>query len=325
MLKYFQKNIKSSVILLCAAFFLGGFLFDRLLTQPIIIRSKVLRESGYEYINPVLLCNIDNNQKYNENTEISKKISAYIEGQSANDISVYFLSLSGKGWASVNGDDAYSPASMLKMPAVMETLKFSESNPVLLSKRVYFDGSFEQNNAEFFDPKQSIKVGRSYTLDELLPYIMKYSDNNAMQVLDDNVHLNDLTKIYKDLNIDIPQNTLDIMSAKTYSLFLRILYNSTYLTRENSERVLKLMVESDFPYGLRAGVPKGVTVAEKFGERQIFSPTGELEGRELHDCGIVYLEDEAYVLCVMTRGQDFESLANSIKEISSIVYASNVK
>jgi beta-lactamase class A len=66
---------------------------------------------------------------------------------------------------------------------------------------------------------------------------------------------------------------------------------------------------------LVAGVPAGIPVAHKFGE------TGQVGGeRQLHDCGIVYYPNSPYILCIMTRGNNFEELPNIIKQISSEVY-----
>lgn len=320
MKKYFLTHGKLSTSLLCIGFFVAGILFSKVIFTPTIIKATVLRESGYAYINPVLLCNTNNNQKYNEDTALSSELRDYVQSKPENDISVYFLSVANGGWASVNDTETYSPASMLKIPTVVETFKYQETNPDILSQKVYYDGSFDDNKAEYFKPAKSIEPGKYYTVGDLIPYIVNYSDNNALRVLHNTINPDSFIKLYKDLGIEIPTNTLDFMSAKTYSLFLRVLYNSTYLSREMSEKVLKLMTVSDFPHGLRAGVPAEIEVAEKFGERQVFQPNGTLTATELHDCGIVYAPNKPYIICVMTRGKDFQSLASSIQDISAIVY-----
>ena len=62
-------------------------------------------------------------------------------------------------------------------------------------------------------------------------------------------------------------------------------------------------------------------MAHKFGENtDIDLTTGTQVDKELHDCGIVYVPQKPYLLCVMTRGQDFNSLTNVISSISKIVY-----
>ncbi len=293
--------------------------------KPVVIKNTVLREPGYTYIKPILLCNINTDQTYNENTLLSNQISNYVQKNSRDNISVYYLSLGGGGWASVNGDETFSPASMLKVPTVVEALKAEENNPGLESTKLYYDGSFNDNLAEHFQPPQSITPGNRYSIDDLITSTIVYSDNNALKVLEQGVASSTFDKLYKDLGITIPTNTIDFMSAKTYTLFLRVLYNSTYLTREDSEKVLQLMTSSDFPNGLRAGVPATVPVAQKFGERQVSTTSGAVIKRELHDCGIVYVPGKPYILCVMTSGQNWSTLTSYISSISKLVYDSVTK
>ena len=44
------------------------------------------------------------------------------------------------------------------------------------------------------------------------------------------------------------------------------------------------------------------------------------EIKQLHDCGIVYYPKHPYLLCVMTRGDSFEYLDDTIRDISHLVY-----
>lgn len=58
-------------------------------------------------------------------------------------------------------------------------------------------------------------------------------------------------------------------------------------------------------------------VAHKFGEY------GDSEKgiKQLHDVGIIYHEDNPYLLGIMTRGQDYAKLAQVIEKISSFIYS----
>ncbi len=310
-----KKHILILVILIVLSFFIG-----RYTKGDTIIKSKVLREDGYAYIRPVLLCNLDNQQEYNQDLVVNKIIKDYIS-KSKNEISIYFLNVTNGKWASINENLTFSPASMLKVPTIVDIFKLAEKNPEILNKKVLYDGSFNDNTAEYFTSLKSIKAGTSYTINDLIRYTIEESDNNASRLLHLNISSRSLEEIYKDLQIEIPQSTTDFMSAKTFALFLRVLYNSTYLGRDSSEKVLAMMTNSSFNNGLKAGVPKGIPVASKFGERQVFSSKGELLRKELHDCGIVYGDKQNYILCVMTRGDDLDKLANDISNISTLVYA----
>lgn len=314
--------IKNKKFIVLSIFFLTtGFLFGRTLKKEKLIVPKVLREDGYKLIKPILLCNTDNQQAVNEDLSLSKKINEYLQSNSKNNnISVYYLSLLTGKWSSINENEVFSPASMLKVSTVIDILKYNESHPGSIIKNLYFDGSFDKNKAEYFKPQKSILPGKYYSVDDLIKYTISFSDNNAVQLLHNEFGQRPLEELYADLRINIPKNQIDFMSAKTFSLILRVLYNSTYLSREMSEKVLDLMVNTDFPIGLKAGVPKEVDVAQKFGERQVFTPMGEIIKRELHDCGIIYHNDSPYILCVMTSGNDFNKLAANISDISKIVY-----
>ena len=109
-------------------------------------------------------------------------------------------------------------------------------------------------------------------------------------------------KVFTDLGITIPgvRGTEDYMSVSDYASFFRILYNASYLTKDDSQKALDLLTKVDFADGIRAGVPKGVPVANKFGERSVNGL------QQLHDCGIVYYNNHPYLLCIMSRGSDFK-------------------
>ncbi len=63
-------------------------------------------------------------------------------------------------------------------------------------------------------------------------------------------------------------------------------------------------------------------IAQKFGERTLIKKiNGNVVAElELHDCGEVYRPDHNYLLCIMTRGNNFTKMANAIKDISKTVY-----
>jgi hypothetical protein len=41
---------------------------------------------------------------------------------------------------------------------------------------------------------------------------------------------------------------------------------------------------------------------------------------QLHDCGIVYKQKHPYLVCIMMRGTDLDTLAKVIAELSKIAY-----
>ncbi len=132
--------------------------------------------------------------------------------------------------------------------------------------------------------------------------------------------MNYFNNVYKSLSLNIPENGLKYeISPKDYSLFLRVLFNSTYLSEKNSEKALMILSKAKFADGLVARLPKGIVVAHKFGEYANGSDY-QIDSVELHDCGIIYAPKNPYLLCVMTRGKEIKNLKTTISEISKIVY-----
>jgi beta-lactamase class A len=123
--------------------------------------------------------------------------------------------------------------------------------------------------------------------------------------------------LYKLLGVDpaVISDPTAALSARKYSVFFRILFNSSFLSRANSEYALSLLTESTFREGLRAGVPSEIPLAHKFGERKIGNDL-----QQFHDCGVVYYPRHPYLLCIMTRGNNIPNLKKAIADTSRFVY-----
>ncbi len=148
--------------------------------------------------------------------------------------------------------------------------------------------------------------------------MIAFSDNEAKNLILENLDNETLDNAYLNLGIEVPglRTPDDFMSVKEYAAFFRILYNATYLNKQMSEKALEILSKSTYSKGLDAGVPPGIMVAHKFGERGF----ADSQVKQLHDCGIIYKKGNPYILCVMTRGGDFDELAKVISGVSSLVY-----
>lgn len=290
-----------------------------------------VRSGGYTFINPLLSCNISENKEFTVYAPLKDKLVEFIDASIAkNDaqkISVYFRGLNSAHWAGVDENEQYSPASLLKVQLLIAYLKFAETQPGLLDKTIVYERqSADANATEEIRPTKTIRSGGTYSIADLLKYMIAYSDNNAMVYLQEHIDQTALMEVYSDLGITPPKNLTDeTVSPKDYSYILRILYNGTYLSKEMSQYALELMSTVDFKLGLRAGLPSGIIVSQKFGERTVTekdspkSPERVLY-KELHDCGIVYYPKNPYLLCVMTKGNDFKKLEAAIGAVSNLVY-----
>jgi hypothetical protein len=212
---------------------------------------------------------------------------------------------------------------MLKVLIMMAYFREAELDPSVFQKQlVYSSHTHDEVGSVQFSQPTSLVVGQSYSIETLVNTMIKDSDNGAEQLLLDNVDIKVLDQAYVDLGVPSPDSVPGdyTISTAQYAAFLRILYNSTYLIEKFSESALAIMTESTYKDGISAGVPKDIVVAQKYGERVDTDIGGAVVAVELHDCGIVYVPEHPYELCVMTKGRDEKKLASVIQGISSLVY-----
>ena len=278
------------------------------------------REGGYTFINPLLECNpAPGSIRFWEYRRVQQEIENYLgDAVRRKQLmlgSVYFRDLNSGPSFGVNSREQFSPASMLKVPLMIACLKMAESRPAYLKKRLIYQGT-DFNKAKTFQGAAAIEPGKGYTVEELIRMMMVHSDNNAMKLLFDDLDAGFRRKVYKELGIlDMTRTGEHIMSVEKFAFCYRILFNASYLSRDISEQALRYLSHRDFSLGIIRGVAPGIAVAQKYGERLHANDV-----KELHDCGIVYYPNMPYLLCVMTRGEDYTALADAVRDISSIVF-----
>lgn len=288
--------------------------------RSVFTDGKEIHENVGKFTNPLLAC--ESGQNLTSNLKIHKKnIENLIAEEKAaghiTTMSVYFRDLNNGPWIGIDEDAPYTPASLAKVPVMITYLYQAENMPTLLDEKIPYEHEL-QNITPFYPPREELELGKEYTVRELIERTIVYSDNISVTLLTQHLGADKkpLQETYKQLGVDFTLDTHDTLSVRNYASFFRILYNASYLSQKNSEAALQLLAQADFKDGLVAGVPSGVKVAHKFGE----SWSNPAEDKQLHDCGIVYATDHPYLLCVMTRGKDFPTLANTIAKTSRLVY-----
>ena len=277
------------------------------------------RLKGYTYIQPLVAVTKDCES---ENlVPLKNDITSLIENEKkAGEIttaSVFIKQFSTAQWTSVNLEERFLPGSLFKLPILYTILKMSENDPSFLNKKIVYDPKAVVTLKQTYETR-SVKPGQTYTIKELLTYMIAYSDNNATQLLTANMDPDILIKVFDDLGLTKPdpRNYLSYtISPRDYSIFMNALYNAAYLNINNSEFATSLLAQCNFTDGLVKGLPSNTKIAHKFGE------AGIDDAHELHETGIVYLNNNAYLVTVMTRGNDLKKLSYTISEISAKVYA----
>ncbi len=278
---------------------------------------KIERLKGYRLIKPIVTAepSTESAEFYGLKVQLSQYIEALKRDKKIISASLYVLDLNQGIWMSINPDVTYHPGSIMKVATLICYLKSAELYPHLLDKQVINDFPVNQIPIQIFNSKQ-LEHGKRYTIKELLKYMIAYSDNNATCLLMNNMDVKIFINLFSDLKIPVPSAEYGdyVISVKDFSVLLKVLYNSTYLSTENSELALELLNQCDFKIGMLNELPTNIAVAHKFGEGK------DKTSFQLHETGLVYLENSTYLLTIMTQGDNIHNLPPVLSSISKIVY-----
>jgi beta-lactamase class A len=268
---------------------------------------------------------------YNQSTKELKpfqyKVNGLIENMLKNGdaaaVSVYFRDLNNGNWFGIREHDKFSPKSLLKVPLMIAYFKWAESSPLVLRKTLTYTGKEKGENQNQENQVNELKPGTAYTVNDLIFRMIVHDDTAAYSMLYANLPSGRLDKIFKDLYVEYdPQKQEDSLSLNAFAAFYRVLYNSSYLSEDMSEKALRYLSKFTFRNGMAAGIPPNIEIACKQGERTVSaSKEGEQqELQQLHEFGIIYHPNRPFLLGIMSRGSDVDHLEKVIRDITRLVY-----
>lgn len=279
-------------------------------------KLNTLRNNQYKYTRPLIA--FDLNEEASSLIPVKEQIRSIIEQGKTNGnlfaASVYLRDLESGEYISINNDLHYHPGSLIKVPMLMYYLRESETNPDILNKTLTLSSQGRMPSQTF--KSNQIEFDKPYKISDLLKYMAAYSDNRATTLLNMYCDVPKFKTVFSDLGLTQPDvtDTNFSMTVRDYSVFMRVLYNATYLNPKNSDLALTLLSESSFRDGIVSKLPADVMVARKFGE------TFKDQKRELHESGIIYCNNKPYMLIVMTKGYNPQQLAGFISNISDTIF-----
>jgi len=283
--------------------------------------EEQIRTKGQKFTSPLLECSEIRPLRVDLFSKLEDVLTSTVPQEIDKDgveVSVYLRDLTNGGWLEIGSKELYQPASLMKLPTLIAAYKRYDTTPEYFNEVAEASLVFGKNATQNIISGEPLAEGQEVTIGDLVRRTVLFSDNMAHDTLAGRLGIIRIESVLEDFGIP-PLTTVEEykISPRIYARFLRILYNSTYLSQKSSEELLTLLTKSKFDKGIRAGVPKNVTVASKFGERVM-----NIEGVkkfQLHDCGIVYAS-RPYILCIMTRGPSFEPLYEKISGVSKLVY-----
>lgn len=281
-------------------------------------KYKINRQNGYNLIRPLLLVRPANESK--ELAPLKAKLTELLVDDIKSGTlitgSVHLMSFTKGEWTAVNPSGPFEMGTMVNVPLLITYLYEAETNPQVMNKKIYFEEKDRVSQQAY--GVQGIQSEHFYSVKDLLKSMIAGSDKNATRLLYDNVNEKLFKKTFSLL--DMPEPNLKEknykINAKTFSRFLTVLYDATYLSRSGSENALKMLSQCGFKDGIMKGLPQSVKAAHKFGEWE----DTKHNTHGLHETAIVYLNDGPYLLTIMTNGTDPKVQAEEISKISKLVY-----
>jgi beta-lactamase class A len=329
MFKYFKKPsrlrvliyaLSSSVLTLTISYFIFHHQAKKEVANAAstyVCSYDISRLDGLKYTRPLMFVDekCESEHLLGLKQRLIEIIDKYKKSGDAKEVSVYLKEYNNNEWTSIDDNKLFDPGSLFKVPVLITILKMNEDNPGFLDKKIKYEKQVETGKNVAYKSK-TIQLGNSYTVRELLTYMIKYSDNNATILVESLMKPEVIQKLFTDIGLEAPSMYAKeyLFTTRQYSLFFRAIYNAAYLTIKDSEFAGELLSQTDFKDGIIKGLPSNIKLMHKFGE------AGNQFEKQLHETGIIYLNSNPYLLSVMTKGKDNAQLSKLIGEISAAVY-----
>lgn len=238
-----------------------------------------------------------------------------LEVQYPDSISVYYEQINSGANISVNKDLHLFPASLSKLVQAIIVVKKAEQGVLPFDKKItILAEDLSKDSGTLY---QRVGAGDGVSVEELLKELLVYSDNTAQNAFRRYLNIDDYLNFQNETGLQDLYNDKGFISAKEYTRLLRVLYTSSYLEPENSEKILDYMTQATFHDYLSQGIPSGIKFAHKYGEN--------IKYNIFADSGIVYVPGKPYMLTVILKGKDSSEetrlwATNLMKEISLMAY-----
>jgi beta-lactamase class A len=236
----------------------------------------------------------------------------------------------------IDADQAFHPASTIKVHVMMEVFHQAEQGLLALEDRLPITNSFTSiaDGSKFSlnvddDAEQTLypRLGETESIAELTRLMIVRSSNLATNILLEKVsapNVNDFIEALGITGVTVRRGVEDqaaflrgmnnSATARGLTQTMRSLGEKKVVSAAASEKMIAILLEQEFNESIPALLPKTAKVAHKTGW------TGDV----YHDTGLVYLENrEPYALSIMTRGfaEDRPDEAHAcMAKVSKMIY-----
>jgi beta-lactamase class A len=216
---------------------------------------------------------------------------------------------------SLNEHLKYKSASLYKLWIMAETFEQIKNGTLkendILSEKVKTLNHEFNITSESAHPSEEIIT---LSVKDALAKMITISDNYAAFLLSARIRLSKVASFLKQNGFnessvgtsgDTPMTT-----AYDTAAFFEKLYSGQLVDEEYSNKMLQLLKAQRLNDKIPKSIPDNISIAHK---------TGELD-EYTHDGGIVYLENNEYIIVVLSRSDDPDLAKNRISNVSESVY-----
>ncbi|HLR34470.1 MAG TPA: serine hydrolase [Tissierellales bacterium] len=252
--------------------------------------------------------------------DLKKKIESIIEETEAN-VGVAIKDLNNQGFLLINEEKVFPSASLIKLFILAEVCKQVKEGKIKLSEEITLTDEVKVGGDGIL---KELNSGHNFTIEELITLMIILSDNTATNIIIDLIGMEVVNDFIKGLGFDsttlqrkmmdseaVKANKENFTSAKDILTILDLLYKGELIDEESSAFMIDILKRQQVKGRLDLYLPEDTIIAHK---------TGDLDYLE-HDVGIVYSENNPYIICVLTN----ENISNKdgreiIGKVSKVAY-----
>jgi beta-lactamase class A len=215
----------------------------------------------------------------------------------------------------INADEAFHPASLIKVPVMMEVFHQSQHGSFPLDERIPIINSFtsiadgSRYSLDVKDDSETSlysRLGGAESVRELTRLMIVRSSNLATNILIEKVGAEQVDTFLRELGIDgvtmlrgVEDNAAfrlgmnNSATARGFTRLMRLIAEGKVVSDQASNEMIRIMLGQEFNESIPALLPKTIRVAHKTGWTGVF----------YHDSGIVFPEKrKPYIITLLTRG-----------------------
>ncbi|GAB3512428.1 serine hydrolase [Emticicia fontis] len=272
-------------------------------------------------------------------TDSSEKLKSAIQAKLntiEGEFAVAFKDLQTGQTLFINEKDNFHAASTMKTPVMIEVFKQARAGKFKLSDSIVVknefksivDGSpFSLDISDDSADDMYKKIGQKMTIYDLTYQMIIVSSNLATNILIDLVDAKNANATMRTLGANDIQVLRGVEDSKAFKLgmnntvtaydlmtIFEKLAQKTVVSKEDSEGMIKILLDQKFKEKIPAKLPKDVKVAHK---------TGSITGVQ-NDSGIVYLPDgRKYIIVLLSRKlKDEKKGVEALADVSRMIYDS---